>query len=126
MEKCPLCDKKTAEDARSCAECGWDWTDHELTPLQIARVQDEIQEARSRAMTFGIGAIAFVMIAFAYVILDWFAMAEVIPRSRGFLSIMGFYLFFLFAGIACACFPIRYHKKVDRLKMILRDRRSLQ
>jgi len=39
MQKCPLCNKKIREDAKFCPQCGWDLTDHELTPLQIARMR---------------------------------------------------------------------------------------
>lgn len=100
MQKCPLCDKKIPQDAKFCPLCGWDLTDHELTPLQIARVQEEIQDARFRIMHLSIGVIAFVTLALAYMMLRWFAMAEVIPERFGFLSITDLSLFFLFVGIA--------------------------
>jgi len=76
-------------------------------------------------MVLSIGGIAFVMIALAHTMLYWFAVAEVIPRRLGFLSNMLF-LFFLFLGLACIVFIIRCRKKQDRLKTMLRDRRSFQ
>ena len=124
MQKCPLCDKKIPQDARFCPQCGWDLTDHELTPLQIARVQEQIQDVRSRAMHLNSGTIAFGVLALAYMMLNWFARAEVIPESFGFLSIMGLVTFFLFVGVALSFFSYRYQKRQDRLKTMLRDRQS--
>jgi hypothetical protein len=126
MQKCPLCDKKIPQDAKFCALCGWDLTDHELTPLQIARLQEEIQDVRSRDMHLSNGVTAFVMLGLAYMMLDWFAAAEVIPKRLGFLSITGLSLFFLSVGIALSFFSYRYRKRQDRLKMMLRDRRPSQ
>jgi hypothetical protein len=126
MQKCPLCDKKIPQDAKFCPLCGWDLTDHELTPLQIARVQEGIQDVRSKAMHLSIGVIAFAMLALAYMMLRWFAMAEVIPERWGFFSITGLVLLFLFVGIALNFFSYRYQKRQDRLKTMLRDRQSSQ
>jgi len=125
MQRCPLCDKKVRAGDRFCSVCGWDLTDHELTALQIARVQEEIQDARHGAMALLIGGIAFVMIALAHTMLHWFAVAEVIPRRWGLLSNVLF-LLFLFLGLACSVFMIRCRKKQDRLRTMLRDRRSFQ
>jgi len=124
MQKCPLCDRKIPAGDRFCSSCGWDVSDHDLTPLQIARVQEEIQDARDGAMALSIGGIAFVMIALAHAMLRWFTMADVIPERVGFLSPMGFFLFFLFLGLACISFVYRFRKKQDRLKAMLRDRPS--
>jgi len=124
MQKCPLCDRKIRAGDRFCPACGWDLSDHELTPLQIARVQDEIQDARHGGVIFSIGGNAFVIIALAHSMLHWFVMADVIPQRVGFVSPMGFFLFFMFLGLACSVFVIRFRKKQDRLKAMLRDRPS--
>lgn len=126
MQRCPLCDKKIPQDAKFCPLCGWDLTDHELTPLQIARIQEEIQDARSRTMHLSMGTIAFGVLALAYMMLHWFARAEVIPERFGFLSITGVVTFFLFVGIALSFFSYRYQKRQDRLKTMLRDRQASQ
>jgi hypothetical protein len=126
MQKCPLCDRKTRAGDRSCSSCGWDLSDHELTPLQIARVQEEIQDAKDGTMALSIGGIAFVMIALAHGMLLWFTMADVIPERVGFLSPMGFSLFFIYLGLACISFVYRFSKKQDRLRAMLRDKPSFQ
>ncbi|MFU8796842.1 MAG: hypothetical protein ACNA7X_06105 [Dehalococcoidia bacterium] len=73
-------------------------------------------------MIFTIGGIAFVMIALAHVMLDWYCMAETIP-SRWFLaSPMGFFGLFMFLGLACGFFVTRYRRKETRLRTLLRDR----
>jgi len=124
MQKCPLCDKKIREDAKFCPQCGWDLTDHELTPLQIARIQEEIQDARFRAMHWHIALVACVMIALANILLGMFARDEVIPRTWDFMLHIGYAVFFI--GLAFGFYGDRYRKKQDRLKMVLRDRQSSQ
>jgi hypothetical protein len=124
MQKCPLCDKKIPEDAKFCPQCGWDLTDHELTPLQIARIQEEIQDARFRAMHWHVAIVAIVMLAAANILLGMFARDEVIPREWDFMLHIGYAVFFI--GIACNFYADRYRKKKDRLKVMLRDRQSPQ
>jgi len=89
-------------------------------------VQDEIQDARDGAMISAIGGIAFVIVALAHGMLLWFTMADVIPERVGFLSPMGFPLFFIYLGLACIPFVYRFRKKQDRLRAMLRDRPSFQ
>ena len=120
MKKCPLCDKKIPEDAKFCPLCGWDLTDHELTAPQIARIQDEIQEARFRAIHWHVAIVAIVMLAAANILLGMFARDEIIPREWDFILYIGYTIFFI--GIACNICAYRYRKKQDRLKMMLRDR----
>ncbi|HUW46250.1 MAG TPA: zinc ribbon domain-containing protein [Dehalococcoidia bacterium] len=124
MQKCPLCNKKIRKDAKFCSECGWDLTDHELTPPQIARIQEEIQDARSRYMYWHVAMIPFVTLAFVCILVAIFANEKVIPATWDFMLYVG--LAFLFAGLACTFPRERYKKKQDRLKMMLRDRHSSQ
>jgi len=124
MQKCPLCDKKIREDAKFCPECGWDLTDHELTPLQMARIQEEIQDARFRYMHWHIVMLPFLTIGLVCLMVAGFALFEVIPATWDFMLYVGFA--FLFIEIACVLFRERYRKKQDRLKMMLRDRQSSQ
>ncbi|MGA8848937.1 MAG: zinc-ribbon domain-containing protein [Dehalococcoidia bacterium] len=124
MQKCPLCDKKIREDARFCSECGWDLTDHELTPPQIARIQDEIAEARFRAMEWHVSMVSFDTIALACVLVGMFALFEVIPARWDFMLYVG--LAFVYIGIAFAFGRDRYKKKQDKLKIMLRDRQLSQ
>jgi uncharacterized membrane protein YvbJ len=124
MQKCPLCNKKIPEHAKFCPECGWDLTDHELTPLQIARIQEEIQDARFRAMHLHIVMVPFVTLAFVCILVSMFASFEVIPATWDFMLYIG--LAFVFIEIALGFWQDRYRKKQDRLKMMLRDRQSSQ
>ena len=124
MQKCLLCDKKIREDAEFCPQCGWDLTDHELTPPQIARIQEEIQDARFRAMHWHVAIVAIWMLAAANILLGMFARDEVIPRTWDFMLYIGYAV--LFIGIACAFYGDRYRKKQDRLKMMLRDKQPSQ
>jgi uncharacterized membrane protein YvbJ len=78
MQKCPLCDKKIPEDAKFCPQCGWDLTDHELTPPQTARIQEEIVEARFRAVYRTIGFVAFDVAGLIFIILSMLASSGVI------------------------------------------------
>ena len=120
MKKCPLCDKKIPEDAKFCPQCGWDLTDHELTPLQIARIQDEIQDARFRAMYWNIAMDPFATLAVACILVAMLANEKVIPATWDFMLYIG--LAFASIEIAFAFSRDRYRKKQDRLKMMLRDR----
>jgi uncharacterized membrane protein YvbJ len=124
MQKCPLCDKKIRADSKFCPQCGWDLTDHELTPPQIARIQDEILDARFKATEYHISTVSFATIAFACVLVGMFALFEVIPATWDFMLYIGFA--FLAAEIACTFPRDRHKKKQDRLKMMLRDRQPSQ
>jgi RNA polymerase subunit RPABC4/transcription elongation factor Spt4 len=124
MKKCPLCDKKIREDAKFCPQCGWDLTDHELTPPQIVRIQDEIQDARFRYMHWHVLAIPFLTLGLVCIIIAGLALFEVIPATWDFMLYIG--LAFSFIVIAFAFCRDRYKKKQDRLKMMLRDRQPSQ
>ena len=124
MQKCPLCDKKIRADARFCSECGWDLTDHELTPLQMARIQEEIQDARFRYMHWHVIMLPFLTIGLVCTLVAMFALFEVIPETWDFMVTAA--LPFYFIGIAFAFGRDRYKKKQDRLKMMLRDRQPSQ
>lgn len=124
MQKCPLCNKKIPEDAKFCPECGWDLTDHELTPLQMARIQEEIQDARFRYMHWHIVMLPFLTIGLVCLMVAGFALFEVIAATWDFMLYIG--LAFVFIEIAFAFFRDRYRKKQDRLKMMLRDRQPSQ
>ena len=124
MQKCPLCDKKIREDAKFCPQCGWDLTDHELTPPQIARIQEEIQDARFRYMHWHVVSVPFLTVAMVCFLINTFAAFDVISATWHFMLYIGF--IFLVAGLACTFPRERYKKKQDRLKMMLRDRRPSQ
>jgi uncharacterized membrane protein YvbJ len=124
MQKCPLCDKKIPEDAKFCPQCGWDLTDHELTPLQIARIQEEIIDARFRAMEYHVSTVSSATIALVCILVAMFALFEVIPARWDFMLYIGFA--FLCVDLAFGFYRDRYKKKQDRLKMMLRDRQSPQ
>jgi len=124
MKKCPLCDKKIPEDAKFCPLCGWDLTDHELTPLQIARIQDEILDARFRYMHWDSVMDPFVTLAIVCILVAMFANEKLIPATWHFMLYIG--IAFGAIGIACTFPRERYKKKQDRLKMMLRDRQPSQ
>ena len=124
MQKCPLCNKKIPEDAKFCPQCGWDLSDHELTPPQIARIQEEILDARFKAMHWHVAVGPIIIIGLVYFLVGMFANEEVIPATWHFMLYIGFAC--LFIGIACAFCGDRYRKKQDRLKMMLRDRQPSQ
>lgn len=124
MKKCPLCDKKIPQDAKFCPLCGWDLTDHELTPPEIARVQEEILDARFKAMEYHVSTVSVATIALACILVAVFALFEVIPPMWDFMLYVG--LAFMSIDIALGFCRDRYKKKQDRLKMMLRDRRSSQ
>jgi len=124
MQKCPLCDKKIREDAKFCPQCGWDLTDHELTPLQIARIQEEIQDARFKAMQMHVAMVPFSTLALVCILVAMLANEKVIPETWTFMLFIGLALAFI--EIAFAFFRDRYRKKQDRLKMMLRDRQPSQ
>jgi uncharacterized membrane protein YvbJ len=120
MQKCPLCDKKIPEDAKFCPQCGWDLTEHELTPPQIARIQEEIQDARFRAMEMHVAMDPFIALALICILVAMLANEKVIPETWTFMLYIGF----AFAAIefVFVFFRDRYRKKQDRLKKMLRDR----
>ena len=124
MQKCPLCNKKIREDAKSCSECGWDLTDHELTPPQIARIQEEVVDARFRYMHWHVAMIPFLTVGLVCILVYMFTAFEVIPAAWDFMIYMA--LPFIFIGIALSFLRDWQKKKQDRLKMILRDRQPSQ
>lgn len=125
MKKCPLCDQKIPEDTKFCPLCGWDLTDHELTPTQIARIQEEIQEARFRAVYRTIGFIAFDVAGLVFIIFSMLALQEVIViQAQWVMSAIA--AGFLFFAVPFAFLAQRYNNKQNRLKMMLRDRQPPQ
>jgi hypothetical protein len=125
MQKCPLCDKKIREDAQFCPQCGWDLTDHELTPPQIVRIQEEIVEARFRAVYRTIGVVAFNIAGLIFLIFSMLALKEVIVIQAPWVM-SAIAAGFLFGAAAFAFLVQRYNNKQDRLKMMLRDRQPSQ
>jgi hypothetical protein len=125
MQKCPLCDKKIPEDAKVCPQCGWDLTDHELTPLQIARIQEEILDARFRNIQWRIAMVQFVTVGLVFIIFSMLASFEVIVVQAPWVM-SGIAAAFSFVGAAFGFLAQRYNNKQDRLKMMLRDRQSSQ
>jgi uncharacterized membrane protein YvbJ len=125
MKKCPLCDKKIPEDAKFCPQCRWDLADHELTPSQIVRIQEEIQEARFRAVYRTVGFIAFDVAGLVFIIFSMLALKEVIvAQAQWVMSAIA--AGFLFLAVPFAFLAQRYHNKQNRLKMMLRDRQASQ
>jgi len=124
MKKCPLCGKKIQENAKFCSKCGWDLTEHELTPPQTARIQEEIQDARFRATQWTLVMIPFVTIALVCLLVGGFATFKVIPAKWDFMVNVA--LPFIFVEIAFAFIVDRCRKKQDRLKMMLRNRQPSQ
>ena len=125
MKKCPLCDKKIPEDAKFCPRCGWDLTAHELTPSQIARIQEEIVDARFTYMRWNFGWVQFTTIGLVFIIFSMLALEEVIVvQAQWVMSAIA--AGFLFLAVPFSFLALRYHNKQNRLKMILRDRQSSQ
>ena len=125
MKKCPLCDKRIPEDAKFCPKCGWDLADHELTPPQIARIQEEIQEARFRAVYRTIGFIAFDVAGLIFIIFSMLALRELIVVQATWV-LSGIAAAFLFVAVPFAFLRLRDYNKQNRLKMMLRDRQPSQ
>ena len=125
MQKCPLCDKKIREDSKFCSECGWDLTDHELTPPQIARIQEEIVDARFRYMHWYITMVQFTTLGLVFIIFSILASFEVIVVQAPWVM-SGIAAAFWFVAAAFGFLAQRYNNKQDRLKMMLRDRQPSQ
>jgi uncharacterized membrane protein YvbJ len=124
MQKCPLCDKKIREDAKFCPLCGWNLTDHELTPPQVARIQEEITDARFKAMEYHISTVSVATIALACILVGMFALFEVIPATWDFMLYVAWA--FLAIDLVLGFYRDKYKKKQDRLKIMLRDRQASQ
>ena len=121
MQKCPLCDKKIREDAKFCPQCGWDLTDHELTPPQIARIQEEIVNARFTYTRWNITMVQFTTIGLVFIIFSMLALREVIViQAQWIMSAIA--AGFLFLAVPFGFLALRYYNKQNRLKMMLRDR----
>jgi hypothetical protein len=125
VQKCPLCDKKIPEDAEFRPQCGWDLTDHELAPPQMARIQEEILDARFRAVYRTIGFIAFDIAGLVFIIFSMLASSGVILVQAPWVM-SGIAAAFLSVAVAFAFLMLRYHNKQNRLKMMLRDRQPSQ
>jgi predicted permease len=124
MQKCSLCDKKIPGDAKFCPQCGWDLTDHELTPLQVATIQEAIQDARFRYIHWHVVMMPFLTIGLACLLVGGLALWKVIPATWEFMTNVA--LGFIAIEIAFAFLRDRYRKKQERLKMMLRDRQPSQ
>jgi hypothetical protein len=90
----------------------------------MARIQEEIADARFRAMACYVAIAPFDTIALVCVLVAMFALFEVIPATWDFMLYIG--LAFLCIGIPFVFLRDRYQKKQDRLKMMLRDRQPSQ
>jgi hypothetical protein len=123
MRKCPLCDKKIPGDAKFCPECGWDLAEHELSMPQIARIQEEIQYARFRVMEWAVAEIPVVTIGVVCILLSLLANLEVIPARWEVTLYVA--LPFILVLIPFAFLRDRYRKKQERLRMMLRERRTV-
>jgi uncharacterized membrane protein YvbJ len=125
MKKCPLCDKKIPEDAKFCPQCGWDLSDHELTPLQIARIQEDIVNARFTYMRWNIAVVQFTTVGLVFIILSLLASSEVIVvQAQWVMSAIA--AGFLFLAVPFGFLAQRYNNKQDRLKRMLSDRQPSQ
>ena len=125
MKRCPLCDKKIPEDAKFCPLCGWDLTDHELTPPRMARIQEEIVNARFETMRWQISMVQFMTVGLVFIILSLLASSEVIVvHATWVLSAIA--AGFLTLAVPLSFLALRYHNKQDRLKIMLRDGQSYQ
>ncbi len=125
MQKCPLCNKKIREDAKFCPHCGWDLTDHELTPPQIARIQEEIVNARFAYMRWNFGMVQFTTVGLVFIIFSMLASSEVIAIQAPWV-VSGIAAAFLFLAVPFGFLALRYYNKQNRLKMMLRDRQPPQ
>jgi len=125
MQKCPLCDKKIREDAKFCPQCGWDLTDHELTPSQIARIQEEIVDARFKAMYRTMGFVAFDVAGLVFIIFSMLALQEVIVLQAQWV-ISAIAAGFLSLAVPFGFLALRYYNKQNRLKVMLKDRQASQ
>jgi hypothetical protein len=125
MKKCLLCDKKIPDDAKFCPLCGWDLTDHELTPPRMARIQEEIVNAKFEYMRWQITMVQFMTVALVFIILSLLASSEVIVvRAQWVMSAIA--AGFAFGAAAIGFRAQRYSDKQDRLKTMLRDRQPSQ
>jgi len=76
-------------------------------------------------MFWRVGSILVMLLGFSLILLGLFARDEVIPRWWDFLLYYGFAAMFI--GIAFSLFgEYRQKKRQDRLRLMLRDRPSLQ
>ncbi|MBE0431674.1 MAG: hypothetical protein IBX67_07590 [Dehalococcoidia bacterium] len=121
MQKCPLCGKKIVEEGRFCSQCGWDLAGHELTPLQVARIQDELADVRHRSMHWHVAAVGPIAIGILFMLVAMAATFEVVPARLTSMMYLGWPL--ILAGIAFGFLRDRHRKRQDRLRMMLRDRR---
>jgi len=124
VQKCPLCDKKIPQDAKFCPHCGWDLGAHELTSTRIARIQEEILDARFKAMEYHVSTVTTGTIAIAAVLVAMFALFEVIPATWDFMLWVG--LAFMSIDLAFSFLRDRYRKKQEKLKMMLRGSQASQ
>jgi hypothetical protein len=125
VQKCPLCDKKTPRDAKFCPHCGWDLTAHELAPAQIARIQEEILEARFRGVYRSMGMVTFEMAGLVFMTLSLLALREVIVVHATWV-LSGIAVAFWSVAVAFAFLRLRDYYRQNRLKMMLRDRQLPQ
>jgi len=90
----------------------------------VARIQEEIHDARFRATQWTVVMIPFVTIAFLCLLVGGLALRKVIPATWDFMTNVA--LGFIAIEIAFAFLRDRYRKKQDRLKVMLRDRQPSQ
>ena len=125
MKKCPLCDKKIREDAKFCPQCGWDLTDHELTPPQMARIQEEIVNARFSYTRWNITMVQFTTVGLVFIIFSMLASSEVIVVQAPWVM-SRIAAAFLLLAVPFGFLALRYNNKQNRLKKMLRDRQPSQ
>jgi hypothetical protein len=125
VKKCPLCDKKIPEDAKFCPHCGWDLTDHQLTPPQIARLQEEIVDAKLALTRLQIGSGQFTMAGLVFMTFSLLALREVIIVRMPWVM-PAIAVAFWSVAVALSFLALRPSNRQYRLKMMLRSRQPSQ
>jgi len=96
-----------------------------MTPAQIARIQEEIVNAKFGYVRWQIATSEFGAVALVFIILSLLALREVIVIHESWI-ISGIAAAFLFLAVPCSLSALRHHNKQNRLKMMLRDRQPSQ
>jgi RNA polymerase subunit RPABC4/transcription elongation factor Spt4 len=110
MPFCPNCGKEISEDTRFCPKCGEGLVRKNALGLQtLAKIQDEMEEAKHKENIHGILGLAFIIVGIIGGI-----MLFLLLNPAAFLGIVLFII-----GIGFVSSAIRYERKAKNLKKLI-------
>lgn len=110
MANCPVCQTKTSENAKYCAECGVQLSGAAMERAWIISMQEKIKSVRQNDVMYNIVSIVGLLIAVVIPFVTHFVLLKTMDRVSWILTVAGVLLFM--AGFVINMFDERKMKKL--------------